>query len=235
MDDSTDRPLRSQAIGELVSALAAAKKSFKPVKKETDGQVGTRSYKYADLSSVVDAYQDALTTNGLILTHTLRPQDGHMVLSTTVYHVSEQWLSSEAPVPALDRPQELGSFLTYLKRYNACALLDIVAESDDDGKAAQDRKREPAQETASPSGDVAAILDLAAELQQRNGGTIDSQIKAGSFFVDKDGKDRYFTDPVKASRSTKWLASTRKRMAGELAKLDSASEPGASDSAELFQ
>ena len=253
MDDQTPEqtkagsPLRSASIGELVKALAEAQAEIRPPTKSKTGKVsGTNKkgdryeyeYKYADLADVVEAYRQPFAKRGLVVSHALYPVDGHTILRTTLFHVSNEFIASEFPIPAIDKPQEMGSYVSYAKRYNVSGLTDLVAEDDDDGKRAQDSERRPAetQDAAPPSGDVAAILDLAAELQQRKGGTIEGIVKDASSFPGKDGNMVFFDDPTRVRKtSVKWLASTRKKLEGQLAKLDSASEPAASDSAELFQ
>lgn len=243
MEEATVGTLRSESIAELAKALSSAQGEIKPPNKSREGKVsGTTkagkdydyTYKYADLTDVVAAYRPALSKHGLALTHTLRPESGHLVLTTTVWHTSNEWVASEYPIAAYDKPQAQGSAITYAKRYNVCALLDIVAEDDDDGKQAQDSR--PAQ-AAGVNPDVSAILDLAAELVQIKGGSIEAIIKEGSQFPDDKGKLQFFEDPTDPAilRRPKWLASTRRRMAGELAKLTAAQTPGAAEGAEQLQ
>ena len=52
-------------------------------------------------------------------------------------------VTSAFPLPVTDNPQVLGSAITYGKRYNLCALLNI-SEPDDDGEAAAINQPEPA-------------------------------------------------------------------------------------------
>ena len=52
-------------------------------------------------------------------------------------------VTSAFPLPVTDNPQVLGSAITYGKRYNLCALLNI-SEPDDDGEAAAINQPQPA-------------------------------------------------------------------------------------------
>ena len=105
--------------------------------------------KYASLASVVDATREALSKNGLALTHTtdvLQRLDhtgsGEVYIEkeylvTTLGHKSGQWISSRRTVPQGMKAQEYGAWLTYNRRYALCAMVGISADEDDDGNIAQ--------------------------------------------------------------------------------------------------
>lgn len=82
--------------------------------------------------------------------------------------------------------------------------------------------------------DVKAILAAAGEIQQHTGQSIPDIVKAFSQFTDKEGKVRYFTDPMKKLQSAGWLSSTRGRMEKEAHRLRATKEPGAAEAAEAF-
>jgi hypothetical protein len=73
-----------------------------------------------------------LSANGLAFVQTI--SDG--VLHTRLLHTSGQWIASEHPLPMSGKPQEIGSALTYARRYSLSALLGIAADEDDDANAA---------------------------------------------------------------------------------------------------
>jgi hypothetical protein len=137
---------RSESIKALAKALVLAKSKMEaPTKDKTNPHFKS---KYADLASVKSSYQPALTEAGLSVVHALAFKEA-LTLTTTVLHAdSAEWIASDFPIPAGLKAQEIGSALTYGRRYNVCALLDIVAEDDDDGNAAsgpqkaQDKKPE---------------------------------------------------------------------------------------------
>lgn len=93
--------------------------------------------KYADLASVLDAIRKPLAENGLSVTQTTEIREGGFVLVTTLRHASGQWIGSEYPLPMGAKPQELGSALTYARRYSLSAIACIAADDDDDAEAAQ--------------------------------------------------------------------------------------------------
>jgi len=98
--------------------------------------------KYADLPGIMEVLQPLLTENQLILKHhgVLHPADPTMIgVETVLEHASGSDTSSTFfAKPAKAGAQEVGSCITYLRRYGLQALLAITAE-DDDGEAAEGR------------------------------------------------------------------------------------------------
>lgn len=128
--------MQSEQINELTGALAKAQTT---VKNATLNKVNPHfKSKYADLAAIFDAVRKPLADNGLIVTQTTEIRDGGFVLVTMLAHSSGQWIKSEYPLPANGRPQEIGSALTYARRYSLSAITGIAADEDDDANAAQD-------------------------------------------------------------------------------------------------
>jgi hypothetical protein len=92
--------------------------------------------KYADLAAIRDAVTPALSANGLAITQTPTFRDGAFVLVTTLRHTGGETVESIYPL-AVDKPQVMGSALTYARRYSLAAMCGIAAEEDDDANAAQ--------------------------------------------------------------------------------------------------
>ncbi len=92
--------------------------------------------RYADLASVLDAIRQPLSDNGLAITQTVHKEEGGLILRTTLHHTSGEAVDSEYPLPWPAKPQELGSALTYARRYSISAMVCIAADEDDDANAA---------------------------------------------------------------------------------------------------
>lgn len=124
----------------LSKALANAQAKFKAVKKDRTAKIksekGSYEYKYADLGNVIDCVKEALSANGLSFTQTTKITERGFVLVTTLMYGAES-ITSEWPLPSVAKPQEMGSYLTYFRRYSLCAILGVAAEEDDDGNASQ--------------------------------------------------------------------------------------------------
>lgn len=246
--------LQSANIGQLAEALSKAQGEIKAPSKERtakiEGGKASYSYKYADLSDVIEAYRVALSKNALALTHGTLQRDGHLVLMTKLLHKSGEWLASEYPLQVYARPQEMGSALTYARRYMVSALLGIAAEEDDDGKRAQDAQpRQREEDPAEIDADSAAIVDAAQELEQHTGKEWRQIVRAESEFKGKEGDQLWFEDPTqkgyrlapsedgkptpKVERtikpSTKWKTGVRRKLEDELKKRNDALSPQITD------
>jgi hypothetical protein len=104
--------------------------------------------KYADLAAIRDAVTPALSANGLAITQTPTFRDGAFVLVTTLRHTGGETVESIYPL-AVDKPQVMGSALTYARRYSLAAMCGIAAEEDDDANAAQTGTAKPIAGTKS--------------------------------------------------------------------------------------
>lgn len=144
---------RSPLIGQLVAARAKATSEIKKVVKDKTADIPNKqggrgyAYSYADLAGVMEAVDDALAAQEMALFQTLQDRGGRTVLVTTLAHSSDQWISSEVAVSSPTAgPQVFGSSLTYMRRYSALAILGIAPDTDDDGKAAQERADQQARQ-----------------------------------------------------------------------------------------
>jgi hypothetical protein len=93
--------------------------------------------KYADLSAIREATILALTKHGLsIVQYTTVTESGHVLLHTKLQHKSGQSIDSAYPI-AMGTPQQMGSALTYARRYCWSAMCGVAADDDDDANAAE--------------------------------------------------------------------------------------------------
>ncbi len=129
----------SEEIKELCTALAKAQGQVENATKST-ANLFFKS-KYADLASVWDAIREPLSSNGLsVIQQPIDGGVGGITLRTLLMHASGQALESQftMPVKANASAQDVGSALTYARRYALMALVGIAPE-DDDGNAASGR------------------------------------------------------------------------------------------------
>jgi hypothetical protein len=116
---------------ELAIALSKAQAEF--TNPELDCQNKHLNYWYASLGATIAAIRPALNKHGLFLTQTVSDKN----IITKIIHTSGETLEGITPL-FIDKltMQGLGSAMTYARRYGISALLGIVADSDDDGLAA---------------------------------------------------------------------------------------------------
>lgn len=125
----------------LCEALVKAQAEFPKIEKRRTAKIGTYSYKYADLTDIMDAIRPALTRYGLFVTQGVN--EGQ--LYSKVLSKSGAVLENAIPLTQArgEGPQAMGSALTYARRYGLCALLGIVADEDDDAAVATQKPKNP--------------------------------------------------------------------------------------------
>lgn len=108
--------------------------------------------KYADLPTIRDATIPALAAEGIAVTQFTRVRDGALLLVTRLSHSSGGSIEGEYPLPyAVDKPQAMGSAMTYARRYGLAAMCGIAAEEDDDANAADDEGKKTPSKTDAKS------------------------------------------------------------------------------------
>lgn len=165
--------MQSEQTNELAAALALAQSSMKAAAfNKTNPHFKN---KYADLAAVLDAIRLPLAANKLSVTQTTEIREGGLALVTTMRHSSGQWVASEYPLPSGVRPQELGSALTYARRYSLSAIACIAADDDDDAEGARTNGQTSStpQPRANPSVTQPEDLSDAKPRHDENGKRID--------------------------------------------------------------
>jgi hypothetical protein len=154
----------SERLDDLMAALAAARPQFPAIRRNKTVTVrrrdgSTYTFTYGTLDTILDAVCPVLGAHGLALVCGVAAEDGVVRVTTRLAHASGQWVETALAVPQPATLQELGSAVTYLKRYAINALLAIEGETDDDGNLADDNtivasgEREPADPVSSPAND----------------------------------------------------------------------------------
>lgn len=139
----------SDELNELFSALAKAQAEIEIAK--TDNINPSFKSKYADLASVVKASRKYLAKNNLsIIQRILTNRNGSTSLFTRLCHSSGQWIESKMPInPPENDIQSIGSYITYLRRYNYASLIGIAtSDEDDDGERAMEQNRKIKQRSS---------------------------------------------------------------------------------------
>lgn len=141
---SSNMVSRSYKVAKLVAALSKAQGEIGEIHKNKTVTVAPRSggqpydFRYATLSSIIEAIRVPLSKNGILYTQTLEFDFKNNIhyLTTTLFH-DEEYISSTTPLLVKDMGnQQFGSALTYMKRYALAAILGIAPDDDDDGNAA---------------------------------------------------------------------------------------------------
>lgn len=121
----------------LAAALVAALAGISVVETGRTADLGTYTYKYADLADVVKRTRPALAANGVIALTPVHEHDGGLACTVTLLHESGERLDlGPFPFPRGANAQATGSMVTYHRRYALVAALGMAAGDDDDGAAA---------------------------------------------------------------------------------------------------
>jgi ribosome-binding protein aMBF1 (putative translation factor) len=152
----------SSEVDQLYAAKAAAQGEFVAVPKNKTAKVKTKagyeySYKYADLADILKMALPILAKNGLALSQPLLvDSNGNLRITTRLGHKSGQWEQSDGlPINGDLPPQELGSELSYFRRYDLGALLAIAPDEDTDaqGTGSKVEKKNPPAPISTPKVD----------------------------------------------------------------------------------
>lgn len=155
----------SESTAKLTEALSKAQGVMKAPVKDKTAKAGSFSYSYADLARVFDSMREPFAQNGLAVAQTMDNEGAGPVLLTRLLHVSGEWIEGAYPIPLNLTGQQLGSALTYARRYSLSAITGLAADDDDDGASAE--KERPKPPVSSPKR-LTMLIDAAKEAA-RNG------------------------------------------------------------------
>ena len=128
----------STSIGALAAALARAQAAIANPEKSLTATIvspfpreGSRTFRYAPLSSGLDLVRKCLGQHEIAtIQATAIDRDS---VTTTLVHASGEWVSSDWPVCPVSEtaaPHRLGAALTYARRYALFTLVGIAGEDD---------------------------------------------------------------------------------------------------------
>lgn len=141
--------------------------------------------KYADLADVVAVVLPALAQQGLAWVTAPDLTENGPVLRYQLRHTSGEVIEGLWPLPEGVKAQELGSWITYGRRYTLSAVTGIAPDDDDDGNAAQSAPRAPrAKPAVQPPADWQAMI----------AGTLD--LSTLTTLVNRAGAEGWRTQPV---------------------------------------
>ena len=147
----------------LASALVKFQSEVPVIPKNQTAKIpmksgGSYSYKYADLADIWEAIRKPLKDNGLAVTQFLKSSETTDYIVTKIWFNNGETEAQDFAIPTGGKtPQEVGSVITYYKRYALSAALGISTEEDDDGASGNSKpepKPEPKKETPAESAKI---------------------------------------------------------------------------------
>lgn len=160
----------------LFTAMLAVQKEVKHAIKDSKNPHLRNTY--ASLGSVIDAVKEICNKNGLVILQRLSGGPNCVIVHTTIAHAeSGEEISDALPVPVKDKydkegnklgpdAQEMGSAITYGRRYGLQAMFNIAAE-DDDGEVAVNSKPAAPPQTPATKTEKAADPSAVAAVQEK--------------------------------------------------------------------
>ncbi len=123
---------RSESIVELAKSLAKFQGAVEAVTKDAENPFFHS--RYATLAGIVSEIKKPLSENGIAYTQW---PIGKNLLVTLLMHTSGEYIQATVEMtPKSTSPQDMGSCITYYRRYVLSSMLGIATEEDDDGNVA---------------------------------------------------------------------------------------------------
>ena len=107
--------------------------------------------RYADLAEVLNTVRPTFARHGLAIIQSVSTEQQLVTVATTIAHKEGGFVTSSLSCPApTSKIQDLGSMVTYLRRYSVAAMT-CISQEDDDGNAASQRPAKASTEPQKPS------------------------------------------------------------------------------------
>lgn len=126
-----------EPLNELATALSRFQGEMPKIDLDATVKVTTKTggsydFRYATLANIMVHVRPILAKHGLSVTQGINVD----VLETTLLHSSGQSIRYTVPISLDGSMQEVGSRISYLRRYSISACLGVVADDDDDANIA---------------------------------------------------------------------------------------------------
>ncbi len=201
---SPTRPSESETLDKLFQAISKAQQEMEMAK--TENRNPFFKSKYADLASVVKASRPYLCANGLSVIQRIIPSEsGESCLYTRLCHSSGQWMESCMPLRA-PKPdiQTIGSYITYLRRYNYASIVGVIAaEEDDDGEKAMETDRTKEKVTFKPPTVTQAQVQVISSELEGHEDILEGLLKGFKISKLADLGEKHYTQCVNRIRDIK--------------------------------
>ena len=157
----------SENIDSIALALVEAQSEFPTILKDSVNKNPKFTSTFASMSTIVEAIRPVLVDRRLAVIQGFaesiivnadgeaRANPAAVAITTRIIHESGEWIESTLHMPVVPAPtkagnpippigpQQVGSAITYGRRYALAAMLGLVTDEDDDGERAQGRDTTP--------------------------------------------------------------------------------------------
>lgn len=132
-------------------------------------KAGNRTYKYLNLATILKTIKPVFEKHGLAFSQRVtfdNAEEARQVIGTVetiIFDDEEQMVACSYPFFVTGDPQQVGSAITYARRYSLYAVLGIFPDKDDDGAYAKQR-----YETADRAISAEQYADLVKAMDAHN-------------------------------------------------------------------
>ncbi len=131
----------------IYEKLALVQEEVGTMQKDTKGY----NYKYFDINQLLEKLQPVLKKHNLAV---FQPIFDGEVCTTIVDLETDGKIFSNIKLPEGVKPQDMGSAITYYRRYSLVSLLAIQAEDDDGAKATKTGVKEAVKQLEDNNDDI---------------------------------------------------------------------------------
>lgn len=124
----------------VIPAFVAALNDMHDIKTDSKVEAGPMRYKYATLGAVLDEVKPKLSGKGLAMSQSPTA----LGVITTIFHDSGQWLRfPPVLIESVGKtPQNVGSAISYSRRYSVLSICNLATEDDDGASASVNPRSE---------------------------------------------------------------------------------------------
>ena len=137
--------MHSQRTELLLSAIEEARVGIKQLNKSGLNSFfktqNGKPHQFSTLDDIFNSCKDSLRENKLSILYNIEDKNELIFLTTTITHLtSGQFIKSSSSIGTVSsNPQQIGSGITYMRRYHIQAMLNLEADFEDDGNQASGR------------------------------------------------------------------------------------------------
>lgn len=137
--------------------------------------------KYVSLPKLLAAVRPVLAKHELAISQRIQSEETRLLLQTVVHYENDREILVVAsyPIPLQGNPQQVGSAITYARRYSLMAALGIMGDPDDDGNLAASQPQ-PALHAVKPGKLTPAQASSLWEAAKNRGLTQQQLLEAAS-------------------------------------------------------
>jgi hypothetical protein len=190
---------QSNEVNEIIKALTIATGEISNPKNTAENPFFKS--KYAPLGDILNMVRPILSKHGLIIIQNVSTDDRFVSIETGIYHTSGQYIISDKLQMSVEKAtaQGQGSGITYGRRYQLSAFLNIASEDDDDANHVSSDKKETKKEEKQ-KGDLKGALKAISESKTIENLEKICKLIEARLWTDEESKELDFANSDKRSQ-----------------------------------